>query len=589
MTPTVDLISPTTGRAGTIVNITGSDFVPSVTSVTIGDVPCYIQEADESFISCVAGANTAGTYDVYVMIESKGLAMSNVTFEYTLTIDGVYDYDSGSIGGGTLVTIQGEGFPEVEEQDVTGFVSKFAVTGFLNDSNTSEFPVRVFTVLFDDVICVIVKSNKTHVTCMSGPHSEGMVDITVNVSGITAVLDNGFHYSTTITPIVTAITPNQLAVHTKTSITINGFGFVGLGTGNRFAWNGSDIRVTINGVSCEVVAYSNITITCIALPQEPNAYPVFICIDGFGFAVQVSAITGNSEFLYPPVLYQLFVFETVPAIGSTLGGTSITIYGSGFSTDLSEIEVTIGDFPCNVTAANSSCIVCRTGSTIKTLAVQAAVINSTLVWDPSVTVIQPGDTVEWTWSGGISLDLFQVANGSSDYDGQGFRTSRMRDGSFMYTFSQSGVYFYASNFDSFTQLRGEIIVEGVTELTFPVTVRIKHFYAEHFIEDSRELGSGLTNPLHFYSSGSGSSGSGSSGSGSPGSGSGLSVSGSPESGSGSSGSGSPESGSGSGLSPCEGASFPEVVTFAYLSCATPIVTTISPFTATLQNTITIAG
>ena len=565
MTPTVTFISPITGQAGTIVNITGSDFTPNVTSVTIGDAPCYILEADDSFISCMAGANTAGTYDVYVMIESKGLAVSNATFEYTLTIDGVYDYDSGSIGGGTLVTIQGEGFPEVDERDMTDFVSKFAVTGFLNDSFTSEIPVRAFSVWLADVICTIVKSNNTHITCMSGPHPQGMVNITVNINGRTAVLENGFHYSTTATPVITGITPYHLAVHTETTITIRGSGFVGL---DQFPENESDISVTISGLNCDVVAYSNITITCTALPQEPNTYPVFVCIDGFGFAVQESAITGNSEFLYPPVFYQLLVFDIMPAIGSTLGGTLITIFGSGFTTNLSEIEVTIGGIPCNITAANSSYITCITGSTIKTLTVQAALINSTLIWDPSVVVIQPGDTVDWTWSGGISLDLFQVANGSSDYDGQGFRTGHMRDGSFTYTFSKSGVYFYASNFDSFTQLRGEIIVEEVTQLTFPVMVRIKNYYAEYFIEGSQESGSGLTGPSGFYSSRSGSSEFYSSGSGSSASGSGS---------------------SGSGISSCEGASFPEVVTFSYLSCATPVVIAITPLTATLQDTITITG
>ena len=545
MTPTVDFIVPTIGQSGTIVNITGSDFTPNVTSVTIGDAPCYILEADDSFISCMAGANTVGTYDVYVMIESKGLAMSNVTFEYTLTIDGVYDYDSGSIGGGTLVTIQGEGFPDVDERNFTELFCEFTISHF-NDSDAPCFyyyhhhhHYYDFAIWLDDIICVIVKSNNTHVTCMSGPHPEGLVNITINVNGTIAVIENGFEYSTTATPVITGITPYQLPVHTETTITISGSGFAGLESGAGSEWvNESDVSVVINGMDCEVVAYSNLAINCIAPPHEPNTYPVFALVHGIGFAVQEAAVANGSEFLYPPVSYQLQVYAVYPAVGSLLGCTLIAINGDGFTTELSEINVTIGDIPCNVTAANTTSIECITGSTSKTVTVQVAVINSTLVWDPSVVVLQAGDTVEWTWSGGISLDLFQVASGSSVYDGQGFRTSRMKDGSFAYTFSKSGVYFYASNFDGFTQLRGEIIVEEVTELTFPVTVMIGDYYAEHYITDDRDE---------------------------------RSVS------------------SGSGSPPCEGASFPEIVTFAYLTCATPIVTAIAPLYPTIQDTITITG
>ena len=218
-TPIVDFISPSSGQAGTIINITGSDFSPSVTSVTIGDVPCYIMDYNDSFISCMAGTNTAGTYDVYVSIESKGFAMSNVTFEYTLTIDSMLEYSNGSIGGGTVVTIHGEGFPDVNEQNLSFIVRKFSNIHFFNGSDVLEIYTKGLAIWFDDVICIIVKSNNTHATCMSGPHPEGMVNITIFVNGITAVIENGFQYSNASSPVITGVSPYQLSVHTETTIT----------------------------------------------------------------------------------------------------------------------------------------------------------------------------------------------------------------------------------------------------------------------------------------------------------------------------------------------------------------------------------
>ena len=540
MTPTVLSISPTVGQAGTIITITGLNFYPVAMGnmVTFGDVICYTIEANETFIRCRAGQNAAGIYDVNVHVDSLGSSIGNATFEYTLSIDSLYNSTSGSIGGGTVITILGMSFPNIPERDILDVVEHFAFMQFSNESEVHNCTTTNFTVFLNDSICVVMKSNYSCITCMSGPHPPALVDVIVNVNGITSILENAFEYSIDSTPVVTEIMPMKLPVHSNSTITIKlGFASIGSGMGSA-AGSGlpimplntsSDVNVIINGMTCVIEQYGDITV-CTAPPQEPSTYPVFVHVEEFGFAVQAMALYNEDAYLYPPVFYELQVFGTLPSIGSVLGGSTLTIYGSGFSSVQSDVQVAIGELPCIVRNTASTHIHCMTSAITKTVTVKANVLGSNYAWDPEVIVIQVGDTVQWSWIG-LTLDLFQVANGSSVYDGQGFRSEKITNGNFSYTFTQPGTYYYASDLNNFVQLRGTVIVEESTS-TFPISVKVNGYYAEYYITDDQ-----TTN----------------------------------------------------GLSTCQGELFPEVVTFTYATCATPMVTSITPLSATVQDVITITG
>ena len=549
MTPTVLSISPTVGQAGTIVTITGMNFSSNTTenSVYIGDMICPVIEANETVITCMAGPNVAGTYDVNVLVESSGFSISNATFEYTLTIDRLYNSTRGSIGGGTFVTIVGMGFPIVPERDIQDIVNEFAFVQFMNESDTgnysddyyytSNYSTYDFTVFLNNSICAIVKSNYSHITCISGPHVADIVDVIVNVNDIVVILENAFEYSNDSTPIVTEIMPMKLPVHSYSTITIKGLGFGNLGSAagsglrEMLLNDTSEIMIIINGMICVIEQYSDVMIVCTAPPQGPSTYPVFVLVEGVGFAVQAMALNSEDAFLYPPIFYELQVFGAFPSIGSVLGGSLLTIYGTGFSSDPYEVEVDIDNLPCEIRSTNSTHISCETTAITKTVTVQANIVGSTFVWDPDVVVIQIGDTVDWSWVG-LSLDLFQVANGSSVYDGQGFRSERIANGNFSYTFTQPGTYFYASNLNNFVQLRGTVIVEELTNITFPISVRVNDYYAEYYITDNQTASDSST---------------------------------------------------------CQGEFFPEVVTFTYATCATPVVTDVAPLISTVKDEITISG
>lgn len=50
-----------------------------------------------------------------------------------------------------------------------------------------------------------------------------------------------------------------------------------------------------------------------------------------------------------------------PHAGSTEGGTLITVTGSGFGTNVSDIEIDVNGIPCQVMSHNSTHIQCWTG------------------------------------------------------------------------------------------------------------------------------------------------------------------------------------------------------------------------------------
>ena len=539
MTPTVLSVSPMVGQAGTVVIITGTNFSSNITenTVYIGDTLCPILEANKTFIRCTAGPNVAGTHYVNVLVASSGLSVTNETFEYILTVDRLYNSTSGSIGGGTIINILGTGFPTIPERDILDIVSEFAFMQFMNELKADNSSANDVTIYLNDSICAVVKSNYSCITCMTGPHPAGLVNVTVNVDGSSGTLEDGFEYSYESTALVSDIMPMKLSVHSHSTITIKGSGFANLGSGlgselqTMLLNDTSEVKVIINELICEIDQYSDKMIVCTAPPQGPGTYPVFILVEELGFAVQVVAFNDEDAYLYPPVFYELQVFGVFPNIGSVLGGSLLIISGVGFSNYTDDTEVYIDDLPCELMSTNSTQITCKTSAITKTVTVQPYMVGSSILWDPEVVVIQIGDTVEWSWIG-LSLDLFQVENGSSVYNGQGFRSERIANGNFSYTFTQPGTYHYASDLNNFVQLRGLVIVEESTNITLPISVKVNDYYAEYYITDNQTVSNSST---------------------------------------------------------CQGALFPEVVTFTYTTCATPVVTTIMPRNATILDVITITG
>ncbi|XP_053571903.1 fibrocystin-L [Bombina bombina] len=382
--------------------------------VTIGDTDCIITNVTADEIKCLVQKASAGIFPVTVYIAEIGFALSsgsNLTYTHQTSISSVTP-SSGSIAGGTLVTITGMGFSEKSQ------------------------------VQFGSGICDIIFANLTMIQCRTPPTSQGNIDVVVLTNGLNATLQNAFYYDILNTPVITDISPNSSSVLGNISLVISGFNFSSQSIQN---------KVFIGKSRCEIVEWNPTNITCILPPHTPGVYEVVVQVDNLGFA---SFSTEDIASLR----YILQVNSILPQHGSLYGGTQVTLTGSGFSTIPEENQVQFGSIPCNVTSSSETklkCVIQRPGKVYRvTNDGIHPVYGLGYVWTPSILEITSGDTVIWQWQAqpfitGIGYRVYSVSSpGNVTYDGKGFFSgpTKLQSGIFSYQFTIPGIYYYSSGY-----------------------------------------------------------------------------------------------------------------------------------------------
>nr|XP_055075552.1 fibrocystin-L-like [Misgurnus anguillicaudatus] len=405
--PVVSSVSPdsVTGNSTTVL-ITGSGFGSNTADLRVSadDIILKVTEVTDNSITLLVGALPAGEHLLQVVVMGKGLAtgITNLTSTPQATIQPT----SGSIGGGTPLLIEGNGFVE---------------------GNT--------TVMLDGYLpCSILEVTPDRVKCMTPPHLQGQVQVNIWVFDV-QYPSQSFIYSIEQTPDITSVSPVTGPVGTK--ITVSGSGF---GT------DAALITVEIDGVDCNVTSITDTQLLCTvgkhaggtfpvmlyhqikghALTQsvfsyelvltgvtpnegsyaggavveiqgsgfDPNSTRVLICNKECNVNVQISTSTqlycevpynngnetdrvcevvvmnGNNRvnltigYTYRSSLTPV-ISAVTPRRGGTAGGTRLTITGSGFSEDASEVTVTIAGSVCDVESANGTQIICVTNAQTK--------------------------------------------------------------------------------------------------------------------------------------------------------------------------------------------------------------------------------
>lgn len=178
--PSVAAISPSAGplAGGSTVTLSGSNFVPGGTTVTVGGNPCTsLSVASTSSASCTLPAGTAGPANVMAST-AGGSNPANSLFTYlTLPVVTTVSPAGGTIGGGTTVTLTGSGF------------SNATSVKFGSLSATS-----------------FVVNSPTQITAVSPASTAGSVDITVTTAGGTSTISaaDQFTYSVRQTGTINA-------------------------------------------------------------------------------------------------------------------------------------------------------------------------------------------------------------------------------------------------------------------------------------------------------------------------------------------------------------------------------------------------
>jgi hypothetical protein len=198
ITPTISSISPTSGTASQLLTITGSNFVSGQTSVQVGGVTCTVNTVSSTSITCTVGSSPAGNQPVVAQVTSVGDSNSNVAFLYSLQVSSVTP-TQGSYGGGQVLTVVGDGFSG----------SNVAVT-ICNQACQS----------------VTIVSN-TQLTCVTPAATFSTSDTTCSLTVTVGELSQSqsFVYRTSLTAVVTSISPTRGGTGGGTTLTITGTNF----------------------------------------------------------------------------------------------------------------------------------------------------------------------------------------------------------------------------------------------------------------------------------------------------------------------------------------------------------------------------
>ncbi|XP_019323389.2 fibrocystin-L isoform X1 [Panthera pardus] len=418
-TPVVRAINPSQGsfEESTILTIVGSGFSPSsAVLVSVGPVGCSLLSVDENEIKCRILNGSAGHFPVAVSIADVGLARNIegevLYFIYQNQISHIWPA-SGSLAGGTLLTLSGFGFNENSK------------------------------VLVGNETCNVIEGDLNKITCRTPKRTEGTVDISVITNGFQASAKDAYSYNCLQTPVITDFSPKVRTVLGEVNLTVKGYNF-----GNELAQN---VEVYVGGRPCQIFHWNFTDIRCLLPKLSPGKHDIYVEVRNWGFA-------STRDKLNASIQYILEVTTMFPQRGSLYGGTEVTIMGVGFSTIPAENTVLLGSFHCSVISSSENvikCILHSTGNTFRiTNSGEDSVHGLGYAWSPSVLNVSVGDTVTWHWQThpflrGIGYRVFSVSSpGSVIYDGKGFMNGREKSasGSFSYQFTSPGIHYYSSGY-----------------------------------------------------------------------------------------------------------------------------------------------
>jgi parallel beta-helix repeat protein len=352
--PTVTNLTPSAGptSGGNPVIITGTDFI-AVSAVTFGATPAASFSVNSTTqITAVAPAHAAGTVDVTVTTPG-GVSENTTADDYRFldrpTITNL-NPDRGPSTGGNTVVITG-----------TNFVSVTAV-------NFGTTPAAGFTVV-----------SPTHINAVAPAYVPGAVDVSVTTPGGTSENTAADDYRFFARPAVANLNPTYGPSSGGTSVVI---------TGSDLS-EASAVKFGETPAASYVVD-SDTQITAVTPAHPAGVADVIVTTPG-GDSENTNA--DNFTFVAAPTVANLN-----PNRGSTAGGNTVIITGSGFSFVLS---VTFGGTPAASFFVNSPTQITATApahasgavdiivTTVGGASANTAADNYTYVPAPSVTSINP--------------------------------------------------------------------------------------------------------------------------------------------------------------------------------------------------------
>ncbi|CAJ1409204.1 unnamed protein product, partial [Effrenium voratum] len=296
---------------------------------------------------CTVPDGRAGQHAVQVLVEGQGRAQyTNVTVALPVP---VIDYvpelhlvrpGRGSWAGGTVVLLAGFGLQGPEACQLIHFGASALLEvpmDYFEEEMVPELPGRLLR-------CLTPPAPEVPEACEISPGWDcgPAEDLVVPVTVAGYATDWSFNYSSDVTPLVSAISPQRSAAMSG-MVSLQGARFPPL-RGGRAA---DPVVVYIGSQRCRPEESTGASLRCFLLRHPPvpsGQSAVGLWVLGLGFAV----VTPSTRFSHP-----FAVTEVSPASGSWHGGALLEIRGEGFHAESARHEVLLRlavngsqDLPC---------------------------------------------------------------------------------------------------------------------------------------------------------------------------------------------------------------------------------------------------
>ena len=423
LTPTIDGVSSDLVDGSIVLTISGSGFTDDIEdfSIDVGGRGCEVTAATASSVTCTLENGPAGDLDISLWVKSKGKAPGAVTYTLSLSIVD-FSPKSGSVGGGTTITIEGTGFPNTME----GWEGGNQVTVGGN-------------------ACKIIETSFTSIKCVTPGDGVGRrrkrstAAVSITINGQTADASSSYNYDSASTPTITAL---------STSVGSPSGGETLVITGAMFDYESPFNMVMIGDEEnvCEILSWKPDEISCVLPPLSNGQFNVIVKTKSNGFA-DASQVA--------PISVDFTLTGAMPLVGSVQGGTKMTITGSGFG-NCSNVVFNVGSEHSCVVDENG-CTDTEASCTIQKNPTMHVVYNTGrhskfgpgYVWEPSTVTIRPGDKVRWSWNlpspqEGNGIAVHSTASATSkEYDGMGYNSmEKSAKGNLIYQFMSEGTFTY---------------------------------------------------------------------------------------------------------------------------------------------------
>ncbi|KAM6459801.1 fibrocystin isoform 3-T3 [Liasis olivaceus] len=324
LTPLVSSIDYSTGDTDhIIVHIIGSGLTADSQSLHVetNNITCKILSSNHTSVLCQMNLLPVGMYRVTLLVRPYGFAInssgeSSIFLKITPRLTSVEPSTASEIGG-LPVILSGSGLDGIN------------------------------TVLFGSQLCPINfnASNAMTMECKLPPWSgeESTVHLTLINDHESTVFTNAFTYDPSLNPLIVSMSRNKSGITggQLLSVVISSFSH----------HSPLDVKVEIGDAVVEIQTVTEYGLSVVLPSLADGLHRLSV------FLHHLPLSTNGFE---PLIQYVTDVFRIEPCCGSFLGGTLLTISGTGFSNNSVLVLVLIDSQPCTIINLTEDKILCWT-------------------------------------------------------------------------------------------------------------------------------------------------------------------------------------------------------------------------------------